>query len=233
MPPTLSAPPPLRLQPEFLSSISGRVASGLCERRQTAVVMVALVPTTCTTRRNAMAATPSSKAELLGSEQRAEAAVKLHVLDLDFAEFGGDGAGEGGGAEERDDAADGGAAGHTPAPLLHRAARSPRAGSLRPCAPNPTSNSALGCLPLCPWKHERGQPFASSASASTYKLPNFHEQVTARRRLGTRSGALNQPGLVGCGRCWKWKERERGRDRGGKTRTLLNNHMGESLCRIV
>ena len=59
MPPTLSAPPPLRLQPEFLSSISGRVASGLCGRRQTAVVMVALVPTTCTTRRNAMAATPS------------------------------------------------------------------------------------------------------------------------------------------------------------------------------
>ena len=34
------------------------------------MVTAALVPTSCATRRNAMAATPSSKAELLGSEQR-------------------------------------------------------------------------------------------------------------------------------------------------------------------
>uniref|UniRef100_A0A0A9GBT9 Uncharacterized protein n=1 Tax=Arundo donax TaxID=35708 RepID=A0A0A9GBT9_ARUDO len=53
--------------------------------------------------------------------QRAEAAVQLHVLLLDLVEFGGEGAREGGGAEEHDDAADGGAAGQAPAPLLHRA----------------------------------------------------------------------------------------------------------------
>jgi hypothetical protein len=39
--------------------------------------------------------------------------------DLDFAEFSGEGAGEGDGAEERDDAADGSAAGQDPSPVLH------------------------------------------------------------------------------------------------------------------
>jgi hypothetical protein len=39
--------------------------------------------------------------------------------DLYFAEFSCEGAGEGDGAEERDDAADGSAAGQAPAPVLH------------------------------------------------------------------------------------------------------------------
>lgn len=39
--------------------------------------------------------------------------------DLDFVEFGGEGAGEGRGAEQDDDAADRGPAGQPPGPLLH------------------------------------------------------------------------------------------------------------------
>nr|ACN34335.1 unknown [Zea mays] len=111
-----------------------------------AVLTAAVVPTSCATKRKAMAATPSSNAELLGSEQRLPSSFMSFSCDtneplrsgnarrrarsrggqpyLDLAEFRGEGAGEGDGAEEHDDATDGGAAGRPAAPLLHRALNS-------------------------------------------------------------------------------------------------------------